>query len=212
MSKKFVGLAPLLAILAFAVVPAGAQAATQHFYVAGSPLAEGTEGKDILTWGTLTTTSTAIGALVCKNTFTGHIENPTGGGAGKATIEGFNAYHCTNAACESFGKKIEVVPGGLKTSTEYGVWKGELTELTSLGALKIEGIVFEAVCPEVFKSALGGSLTVNTKKGESFAVPSKLEFKGATSGTLVGETSTATVSGKVKVQGYEGSELVNIAP
>ena len=149
---------------------------------------------------------------MCKNTFTGHVENPEGGGAAKAQIEGFNAYHCTNAACESFGKKIEVVPGGLKTGTGYGTWPGLGTELGGQPALEIKEIVFEAVCPGVFGSALKGSLTVNAENGLNLAVPSKLEFKGATSGTLVGETSTATVTGKVKVQGYEGSELITIAP
>jgi len=214
MSKKFIGFAPLLAILAFAVVPAGAQAATQHWYVGGSilPPSPPGEGANVVTWGTLTTNSSVINALVCKNTFTLHVENPELGGAGKAQVEGFNAYHCTNAICQGAGKKIEVVPLGLKTSTVYGTWPVETTELGTEPAAEIKNIEFEAICPGVFAAGLGGVLTVNVKNGFNFAVPTKFEFKGATSGTLTGGTATATVTGKVKVIGYEAQELTEEKP
>jgi len=133
MSKKlFIGLAPLLAIAAFVVVPA-AQATTPHYFSNNVKLpaskgnaAEGEEGASYgIGWGTLQLkgeTGLAKGSgLSCHNVVAGRIWNPVGGGPGLGETEVFATWDCQNeGACES---------GETSAATaETLPWPGELNE------------------------------------------------------------------------------------
>src|SRR5262245_28931938 len=93
--KSFIGLAPLLAVAAFAVMPVAAQAETQHWFRSGAKLAEGTVvpivtfgGKVDLSW------SYVGGEFHCKTVAGGTIENPIGGGAGVGRTNSSTSYEC----------------------------------------------------------------------------------------------------------------------
>src|ERR1700678_1562567 len=100
MGKKLVSVIPLLAVVAFAMVPAVAQAATKEpsskaaryqSELFGSSAATGStipggEQVPTITWGNLTLTGQQTGSEIsCHNAIGGYVENPTvanGGGAG----------------------------------------------------------------------------------------------------------------------------------
>jgi len=93
MSRKFMaGLAPLLALIAFAIVPAAAQA-EPHWYkknalVGSAPVAMATVG--VLTLN-------ALGAEIkCKVIDKEEIWNPSSGGAGEDVMTGFALIGCKN--------------------------------------------------------------------------------------------------------------------
>ena len=97
--KLFAGIAPLLAVVAFAVVPAAAQA-EPHWYkklalVGSSPVTA-------VTGGTLTLNALSA-SIKCKVTDTEEIWNPVGGGAGQDVVTSFVLSGCKNkvasAAC-----------------------------------------------------------------------------------------------------------------
>ena len=92
MSRKFLaGLAPLLAVIAFAVVPAAAQA-EPHWYKKGVPV---TSPVVTTTIGTLTLK--ALGAEIkCKVNDKEEIWNPSTGGAGEDLMLGFALIGCKN--------------------------------------------------------------------------------------------------------------------
>jgi len=93
MSRKFTtGLAPLLALIAFAVVPAAAQA-EPHWYKKGVMV--GSAHVVTTTIGALTLK--ALGAEIkCKVNDKEEIWNPTGGGAGEDLMTGFALIGCKN--------------------------------------------------------------------------------------------------------------------
>jgi len=113
MSKKlFTGLAPLVAIAAFVVMPTVAQAAP-HFFKSGTLAAEN-EKIPVVSWGKLTLEPEppVAAKTTCENIAGGFVENPTGGGAGIGATLRFATYNCTNAECpageiEIAGKKFE---------------------------------------------------------------------------------------------------------
>jgi hypothetical protein len=150
MSKKlFIGLAPLMCIAAFAVMPTVSQGA--EFYknsFPGGKLAEG-EKLPIISWGTLTLTANLPSKAApssCENSAGGFAENS--GGKGIGATDNFASWNCTNAGCppgevelptkEKVEKAFIVVPGpeikGVDTpgtATYVGgslPWPTELTE------------------------------------------------------------------------------------
>jgi len=103
MNKKFLTrLVPLLAIAAFAVVPATAQALTPHWYKNGSILKAATP-TPVLTWGGATNLKqeSPAGEINCKGAGAGNVENPTGGGPGKGQSEDSSFYECKAPKCEA---------------------------------------------------------------------------------------------------------------
>jgi len=114
MSKKLFSLAPLLAIFAFAVMPAASQAAPSipHWFKGATRQAEGVK-VPVVTWGGAVDLSqeSAAGFIQCKGVGAGYIENPKGvspntgekgpQGAGASQLSAF--YECnggTPKACE----------------------------------------------------------------------------------------------------------------
>src|ERR1700730_5540034 len=109
------GFAAVLLVVAFAVMPAAAEA-VPHFYKnkiiapeeSGGP---GAEGTDVISWGTLVLETKTVGIITCLNEFGGDAFNPIGGGAGEGKIDAYAAYDCTNTLCEeTFKSKQEIVP------------------------------------------------------------------------------------------------------
>jgi len=140
MNKKLLSLAPLLAIAAFAVMPAVSQAAVGHWFKQHSEIAPGnpegdenSPGVDIVAWQTLTLTS-SVGTATCENAFLGDVYNPSSpvGAAGKATVDAFSVVDCVAPACEgaAVGSKLELKPEGLTgfkgVPTEFNEWEAEL--------------------------------------------------------------------------------------
>jgi len=119
MSKKlFTGLAPLVAIAAFVVMPTVAQAAP-HFFKTGVLTAEG-EKIPTVAWGKLTLAPEPPVAAVttCENVVGGFVENPAGGGAGIGQTTRFATYNCTNLECPA--GEVEIAPG-VKVEKEFEV-------------------------------------------------------------------------------------------
>jgi hypothetical protein len=151
MNRRFlIGLAPLLAIAAFAVVPVAAQAATQHWYKNGAIVQEGPEGNTpVVTFGgkiNLSQTS-AIGEINCKGVGGGTIENPAGGGAGigrsnSATFYECKAPQCEAAVVEKFGAEgrgtatTQNTPSSTKEPAFPG-WSNVLEESTVAGVTSV---------------------------------------------------------------------------
>jgi hypothetical protein len=224
--RRSLGLAPLLVSVAFAVMPAGAQAVPPHVFKNGvetepggppdsPPL--GSVGLDSISWGTLTLGNVTIGVLKCENIFSGDVKNPLGGGAGNGEVDGYVAYDCTGAGCEGAGGKFEVIPEGLNEGKH---WTGVLVE-TPAGSgvirLKIGNkeaasetkIRFEVVClVNAIKLKFSGELSPKAINGTEIGIaPSKIEFD-AGAGTLESATGPGEVGGKLKIMGYEGQELL----
>jgi hypothetical protein len=238
MSKKLlIGLAPLLAIAAFAVAPTVAQA-TPHYFK-NLVLSKESEKVPYVSWGTLSLESKA-GKVECENTVGGFDENPAGGGAGKEETDSFYAYNCKNAACTGAGGKIGVI---FENEAEPGPitqlkWPGELIEPSAgLIRLKSENVrVFvrcefahlapsekegttkleERTTTEInapgaapCTSGKGGSSEPEQKNGSSTGKPSKTVFDPG-----AGELECGAVWGKgktggtLKAMGYKESELL----
>jgi len=110
MSKKLFSLAPLLAIVAFAVVPAASQAANPHWYKSGGRLAENSK-LPVVTFGGATNLAqnSPAGEINCKAVGAGYVENPKGtapntgakGPAGTGKTESSNFYECKEPNCEA---------------------------------------------------------------------------------------------------------------
>src|SRR5262249_18502788 len=102
--KLFIGLAPLLAIAAFAVMPVAAQAATQHWYSNAAKATEGEEIPIVVFGNEVNLADMREGAGVfpinCKTAGGGTIENPGGGGAGVGRTNLMGAYECKAEQCE----------------------------------------------------------------------------------------------------------------
>jgi len=113
MSRRFlIGLAPLVAIVAFAVMPVAAQAAagSPHYYKGegATTIIKENVPVPVDAFGTLTLKNVATGvSLSCHNVVGGFVENPKGSGteighsgpAGIGETQSFNPYTCTSAAC-----------------------------------------------------------------------------------------------------------------
>jgi len=220
MSKKLymAGFVPFLAFVAMAI-PTAAQAAP-HFYL---PNIVPATGAPTLAWGNLTLTS-AAGTITCENAVLGREANPGGvaGGAGTDTTLAFGSGNCVNETCpgvsyvqpiglpwpsqlvlngkgeiqdESFNVKVII---GCENPTEKGVGTGFAPNGGAiLGSIEFETNANNKQTP----------LTENT--GTSGCnKPSEINFNEE-SGSLsaLGEAVIGKTSGKLKVCGYEKSQL-----
>jgi hypothetical protein len=134
MSKKVsTGVAPLLTAIAFAVLPAVAQATTPHWYKNGVILSQGTQLPVVLFGGPvkIEATSTNDGEFRCRVSGGGYVENPIGGGAGIGRIENFGFYRCEAPTWEEEAKRKFGTQGGAEVRTENLPVTG--------GAIGIEG-------------------------------------------------------------------------
>jgi hypothetical protein len=223
--RTFLSLAPLLVIAALVVMPAAAQAAP-HFYSNKVILPEesgepGAEGKDIISWGTLTLQTKTVGVITCLNEFAGDAYNPVGGGAGEGKIDGYVAYDCKNELCESaFASKQEIIPEGLE---KFGEWETKLTEAV-VGQPRLKTgnstlnsptqIKFLIKCPPAGLGEINtkskGELNPLVQNGTSIGLaPSKVVFDAASGELEIANVKEGKAEGSLKVMGYEGSELIS---
>jgi hypothetical protein len=209
--KLLIKLAPLLAIAAFAVVPAAAQA-VPHVYKNG---VIGAEGKKVrmISWGNLSTANSTFGTPECHSLWGGYLENPTGGGAAVGQAQTFAFYECVSPTCTGLGgSKFEVITEKLPwadgvTEPEAGVFRlsiGKKGEKGGAGSVELE-----VNCEGVSKSHPFGNVAPKIlNNGLAIgAAPTELEFD-AGSGELQSEIGPWTFPGKEKVLGYGSQELI----
>jgi len=132
MNKKLISLAPLLAIMAFAMVPAAAQAAGN-----GSPTAWKLGGKKsavgtavpVIAWGTLELVS-AAGTIKCKNAAYS-LNTNTAGGEARSEVVMFSTFECKasggecTAPAEERATAFNLTPDAVPNK---GVWSSENVE------------------------------------------------------------------------------------
>jgi hypothetical protein len=111
MDKKFVSLVPLLAIAAFGVMPAAAQA-VPHWYKKG--VLVGSSPVTVATSGTLTLSALST-TIKCKVKDSQQIWNPASGGPGEDLMTAFTLSGCkTKVSSPTCPKgKAEVIANGL---------------------------------------------------------------------------------------------------
>jgi hypothetical protein len=157
MKRRFlIGLAPLFAIAAFAVMPVAAQAATQHWYQ-NATLATAGEEIPVVTFGNeenLSQTS-GLGEINCKGVGGGVIDNPLGGGAGEGKSNASSFYECKSAKCEEEVLKATGVPG-----------RGTAT--TSNAPSSTKEPAFPGWTNILEESTVGGVSSIREKIGEPF--------------------------------------------
>jgi hypothetical protein len=146
--KRFIGLVPLLATAALAVMPVAGQAATQHWYKSGI-IAMAGEEVPVVTFGEEGNLSSTNGALEfnCRTVGGGTIENPVGGGAGVGRTNSLNFYECKAQKCEQEVLAKFGVPGRWTITSEnnpaatkepaFPGWTGALEESTVAGTSSI---------------------------------------------------------------------------
>jgi len=142
MSKKlFIGIAPLLAIVAFAAMPVAAQA-SQHWYknnvkqAAGKPI-------PLVSFGGAVNLSqkSGIGEINCRGVGGGTIENPEGGGAGLSKTYESTFFECKSEGCEKAAAEDKIpLESFAKTNAEEYGWAGELEEAAGSPATTRETI------------------------------------------------------------------------
>jgi len=232
MSKKlYTGLVPLLAVVAFAMAPAAAQAkqCTTASAVVG-PCPHFSLGKQLtatktktLSWGNLQLSS-AAGNIACSNAILAREWNPavvkpaTDGASGEDETLAFGSGECVDETCPGVGF---VQPRGLP-------WPSELIE-NGKGEVQDESSSVKVVigCENPLEKGTGAEYSPNGGKilGElEFETtaehkqtptalntglsgcnkPAEIEF-GAESGTLsaLGGAVIGTTSGNLKICGYE---------
>jgi len=186
MSRRFlIGLAPLVAIVAFAVMPMAAQAATQHWYKNGSILPQG-ESEPVVTFGGSTNLSqiSAIGEINCRGVGGGVIENPAGGGAGIGKTNNSSFYECAAPECEK------------AVAEKFGtVGRGTATTQNTPSSTKEPA--FPGWTNVLEESTVGGVSSIREKIGEpfvTFKTPSPPGMIRATVNCEIAPTKTVIIS------------------
>jgi hypothetical protein len=210
MSKKlFTSIAPLLALAALAVMPAAAQAVTQHWYRSGAILPVATP-TPIVTYGGETNLSqnSGIGEINCIQTGGGTIENPTGGGAGIGRTDAVFFSECKAPQCEA------------EVKAKFGVQgRGTATTQNNPAATKEPSAV--GWNNELEESVVAGVSSVREKIGEpftSFKTPSPPGMIRATVGCEIVASKTPVIEAifegelKPEVGAAKGGNVNGTAP
>jgi hypothetical protein len=211
------GLAPLLAIAALAVIPAATQAACTapacpHVYRNGVIFAEGKKLR-VIGWGTLTLTNPTLGEVECHNVGAGYVENPIGGGTAGGKSQAEVDYECESKSCKAFGGNVESTPENLP-------WIEELIE-PEPGVFRIKigkkgkepgSILVRSKCLGLFNEQFFGELAPKIlNNGISIgALPGEAEFDagaGVLESTFFG---TGKTTGRPKGEGYGAQELIEV--
>ena len=213
--KLLIGFAPLLVTAAFAVMPVAAQA-VPHVYKNGTIQKEA-KPLPTIAWGTLHLKNTTLGEVTCKNLFAGNVENPTGGGAAVGTLFAFSPYECESASCKALGgTKIEVTSENLPFAQEIIEPSAGVFRLKT-GVSKVKGaagnVQFKVNCEKVTKPIFFGE-QAPLIQNNGFAIgsgPGEQEFlPDAGTGALESEIGEGKTEGKVKVEGFNAEELIEV--
>jgi len=203
-----ISLAPLLATVAFAMVPATAQADTPPHWFLGAPGNASRVGESgipnplpTISWGTLDLFPEKSGLVLCNNVVAaGYVENPppvsASGPAGVDLTESFNPYDCVDGECPAeFGLELQVKAEGLpwpsRLEEEVGpprVIRDRSTEV-ELSVLcvakgKYEGYpgLATLMAPPILCTGVGGpsngEFDPRVVKGTSATIQTRLIFTG----------------------------------
>jgi hypothetical protein len=230
MNKKlYIGLASLLAIAAFVVMPATSEAACAapacpHIYKNGSI---GSEGKKVryITWGTLKLNNTTLGTVECHTAHEGYLENPVGGVAAKGQVQAFALYECVDETCTKVlgGSAIRPKAENLPWVTEvFENAKREFREkIGSKGKPPEEGVVaFNVDCVGVATPLFAGELDpLILNNGTAIGSgPNELKFETEKTNPeahdleseLGGRGEVESGSPSIKFEGYGTEELLEV--
>ena len=235
MRKLMLSLAPLLAVAAFAVVPAAAQAQA-HWYSNGLKLAENTEHKvriqsfshELKLIDKEIRGAPLVFEVKCEVYNLGKIWNPTGGGAGQDSIIQFAPVNpCTtniNAACTvavfpetlagvvslPWASELEGGVGGPFHDKINGVAVTvQVGASATCGALANGELEYKLVAPEELKPKFN-SLTTGTKAGCEAGTTSLAEFTAAT-GRLTSNAGTkGEIIGNVCIWGATEGQVIKV--
>jgi hypothetical protein len=175
--KLFIGLVPLLAIAAFAVMPVVAQAETQHWYRSGVKLQEGVVVPVVMFGGKINLAQqSAFGELNCRTVAGGTIENPVGGGAGVGRTNSMTFYECKAPLCE---EEVRI-----KTGLE-----GRGRQTTQNNPAATQEPAFPGWSDALEESEVGGVSSVREKIGEPFET-----FKTPSPPGMMRETQICEIS------------------
>jgi hypothetical protein len=165
--KLSIGLAPLLVIAAFAVMPVAAQAVTQHWYVNGALSLQG-EQVPVVWFGNeidLSQTDTiGFGEVSCRTVGGGIIENPVGGGAGEGKMFAAAFFECKAPGCEEEILKKLGVPG-------RGYVEADNMPASINGHTEKRFVPFPGWSMLLEESIVAGVLSVRVKIGEVWGKP-----------------------------------------
>lgn len=216
------GLALIASLALGAIGVASASATTQHWYVGGTKLAEGTptdtamtgtSEKWVIRWWWLSA-PTEVNCTSLSGT--NEVENKLGGGIGFLTGKESNPTF-TFSGC-AFVKPLSArlyceIPGGKISVYAYG----ETTEFSAQPSVKFNGVAgtlfeFKAIgtkCPPALKESnfrFTGSFI-----GISKSATSSLEVTEASSANLIAGAQQATLIGSTKLETSTG-KTVTVAP
>jgi len=190
MNRRFlIGLAPLFAIAAVAVMPVAAQAVTQHWYKNGPILEAGPENTTaVVTFGGETNLSqnSAIGTINCRGVGGGTIENPVGGGAGTGKTNSASFYECKAPECEA------------AVAEKFGT-TGRGTAVTENNPAATKEPAFPGWTNVLEESTVGGVSSIREKIGEpfvTFKTPSPPGMIRATVNCEIAPTKTVIISAR----------------
>jgi hypothetical protein len=151
----------------------------------------------------------------CKNLVAGFLENPVVGGNAIGKVEAWFPYECIEAGCmKQGGKFVEISPEHLPwrvdvTEPSPGVFRqktGTKSERGGAGSMEFlwncEGFAKVHAFGEVSPLILNNGTTIGLKPGEIEFDPGSLELES--------EVGPRRFSGKRKVQGYAGQELIEV--
>lgn len=190
--KLLMGIAPLLAVAAFAVAPAMASAAPQ-WHRNGVLIPEG-EHVPVATYGHLTLTASNGASVSCDVIDKGHVWNE--GGVGMDSIEAFDNENCTSNFCPV---EVTVPAEGLPWPSVLEEVAGVIRDKIGTAAKPIKVTVHCATEELPFTGTLTPKIENNT--------PSWAEFD-AGSGELSGPGGlTAKVTGKDYLVGFENETI-----
>jgi len=151
MSKKLsISFAPLLAIVAFAVMPVAAQA-LPHWNSEKVKLTAGVK-IPVISWGGTTNLSqtSAIGEINCKGVGSGYVENPEtpveGAGVGKSQESTF--WECKSAGCEKAAGETGL-PLTSYATTDAGHFSWEASSGTSANPEGWSNLLEDAGAPPI---------------------------------------------------------------
>ncbi len=220
MSKKlFISIAPLLAIAAFVVMPAAAQAALK-WNVNGIPTAPG-EHTSVIMWGGVTYHVAGGTEFTCENAAIADVYNnaspPSGEVEAFATADCESATYCPGESIEVVGERLLPAPAGwpmfIHESAPPRVdFPGPLTlRVWCVNSGGSKTLMVMGLHPGSPFGAVEPLAPFGAKKGTSAKSPGFFEYDVG-SGNLENESTKALVhlEGEVKILGYEEQELINI--
>jgi hypothetical protein len=201
--KRLITLAPLLAIAAFAVMPAVAQA-VPHVYKNGVIAQEGKIVREI-GWGVLHTHSEKLGEVECHAIRAGFEENPTGGGPAKGKVQAFTPYECNDPTCATSLGEIKETAGKLPWQTEASVPKaGEFGE-------KSNSVAITEDCTTIMEATFAGEVDPHIVAGISIgALPSELRSEKEVLKNELKPEETLELTASAKIQGFGAQELIEV--